>query len=475
MLKQFIIILPELILTLIALVTQVVAVYCRTRVNFISRISITLATLLIFVILFVADKESSGFNNSFVSNYYTGVFKILVLGLTVMSIIVYQDFCAISGNELRVEFITLTLLATLGIFLSLSARNFLLLFCGLELQALANYALTGFNLSTLKSSEGALKYFILGALVSCITLFGISFIYGFGGSLQFSFILEALNSAPDLNIGLVVGIVLMLSTVFFKLSAAPLHVWAPDVYEGAPITAVTYFATAQKIGILIILLNLINFVIGEYKQISIELIRVIAILSMLIGSLGAIRQVSLKRLMAYSTILNVGYVLVGVSLHSQGGNLAAVLYMLIYVVGVIGFFACLVALLGTRAEDATFDSIAGIAYSRKTIATSISIIMFSNIGIPPLAGFFGKYYLFYEAITQEEYVLAIIGILTSVVASYYYLKVIRSMYFVENVEEVKRIPTRKGLLFVTSLVVTFILFFAFFSANFQNYLNVLSR
>jgi NADH-quinone oxidoreductase subunit N len=392
-----------------------------------------------------------------------------------MSIIVYQDFCVISGNELRIEFITLTLLATLGIFLSLSSRDFLLLFCGLELQALSNYALTGFNLSTLKSSEGALKYFILGALVSCITLFGISFIYGFGGSLQFNVILEILNSAPSLNIGLVVGVVLMLSGVFFKLSAAPLHVWAPDVYEGAPITAVTYFATAPKFGILIVLLNLITFVIGEYKQISVELVRIVAILSMLIGALGAIRQVSLKRLMAYSTILNVGYVLIGVSLHSPEGNLAAGLYMLIYIAGVMGFFACLIALLGPRAEDATFDSIAGIASSRKTIATCISIIMFSNIGLPPLAGFFGKYYLFYEAIVQEEYVLAIIGISTSVVAAYYYLKIIRSMYFVETIGQIERIPTKRGLLFVTALMVAFILFFSFFSTNFLNYLSVLSR
>lgn len=475
MLKQFVIILPELMLTLIALITQVAAVYCRSNVRFISTISITLSTLLVFVILLVSDKESSGFNDSFISNHYTGVFKILVLWFTVMSIIVYQDFCVISGNELRIEFITLTLLATLGIFLSLSSRDFLLLFCGLELQALSNYALTGFNLSTLKSSEGALKYFILGALVSCITLFGISFIYGFGGSLQFNVILEILNSAPSLNIGLVVGVVLMLSGVFFKLSAAPLHVWAPDVYEGAPITAVTYFATAPKFGILIVLLNLITFVIGEYKQISVELVRIVAILSMLIGALGAIRQVSLKRLMAYSTILNVGYVLIGVSLHSPEGNLAAGLYMLIYIAGVMGFFACLIALLGPRAEDATFDSIAGIASSRKTIATCISIIMFSNIGLPPLAGFFGKYYLFYEAIVQEEYVLAIIGISTSVVAAYYYLKIIRSMYFVETIGQIERIPTKRGLLFVTALMVAFILFFSFFSTNFLNYLSVLSR
>ena len=268
------------------------------------------------------------------------------------------------------------------------------------MQALSGYAMAAFNNKDVKSSEAGLKYFVLGSLISCLMLLGISFFYGFTGSIYFNDIKAALDG--EFNIGLVVGAIFVLAAILFKLSAAPLHIWTPDVYEGAPVSAVTYFAVEQKVGFLIVLINFVTLVTGNYLRVSVDLIKIAAILSIFIGALGAMMQSSLKRLMAYSTILNVGYVLIAISLHSDEGFRSAIIYMVIYVIGTIGFFACLVALFGRKSDIASFADLQGIFAERKTIAASIAIIMFSMIGLPPLAGFFGKYYVFYNAISRVK-------------------------------------------------------------------------
>ena len=386
MINQFIIVIPEILLASLAMVMQIVAVYTKNASRQIALATTLLGLGIVYYMLYFVPEYELGFTLSFATSPAISLFKAIVLGLALMSLVVYRDIAKIANSKLKIEFITLVLLSTLGVFISISARDFMLLFCGLELQALSGYALAAFNTKSSKSSEAGLKYFILGALMSGLMLLGISFLYGFSGSIKFFEIRDALNG---FNIGLIVGSVLVLAAILFKLSAAPLHIWTPDVYEGAPISAVTYFAVAQKIGMLVVLINITDGVIGDYTQVSNELIKIVAILSMIVGSLGAIRQVSLKRLMAYSTVLNVGYVLVGVCLHSPEGNYAAFVYMLIYVIGVMGFFACIVALFGLKSDEATFEDLQGIAGSRKTLAAAISIIMFSMIGVPPLAGFFG--------------------------------------------------------------------------------------
>ena len=464
MLNQFTMILPEVLLAGIAMIMQIIGVYCKGCTRWVASTTSILALGLVCYLLFNVPAFEVGFSGSFVISSSIFLFKALVLGLTLMSLVIYHDLTKIAKTPLRMEFVTLVLLSTVGVFISISARDLILLFCGLELQALAGYALAAFNSKETKSSEAGLKYFVLGALVSCLMLLGISFLYGFSGSMKFNDIRIALNG--DLNIGLVVGAVLLLTGILFKLSAAPLHVWTPDVYEGAPIAAVTYFSVAQKVGMLVVLINIVGSMIGEYKPISVEIIKIVAILSMIAGSLGAIRQVSLKRLMAYSTILNVGYVLVGVCLHSPEGNYAAFVYMLIYVVGTMGFFACLVALFGEKSDVATFEDLKGIASSRKSIAGAIAILMFSMIGLPPLAGFFGKYYVFYNAVLQGEIALALLGVLTSVVAAFYYLKVVKYMYFMEAKEEIIVIPTNRGLLLVTVVCVAFIMLFFTFAPQY---------
>lgn len=446
---------PGITLTIIALLGQLSAVLLHGRTRIVANITILLS---IFSIFYISQYSIQWYNIA--TNMNIGIATITIFIFTVISIVMYRDYTVLAGEELKFEFITLLLLSTVGIFITIQAQNFLLLFCGMELTALTSYALAGFKLNDIKSSEGALKYFILGSLVSCLSLFGISFIYGFGGSLEFSDILAKLNDHSTTNLGLVIGIVLFLSSIFFKLSAAPLHFWAPDVYEGSPVTSVTYFTGASKIGMVIILINITTLIIGDYYPINYNLIKIIAILSMIFGALGAIRQNSLKRLMAYSTILNIGYVLIGVLLRTPEGYSAAQLYMLIYAAGSVGFFGCLIMLLGKDVDKANFDSIQGIAQDHKAIALGISVIMFSMIGIPPLAGFLGKYYLFYQAINQGEFLLAYLGIFTSVIAAFYYLKVIKTMYFTEKVQ-IAKLSTPYGLLLINFIAVGFLLFGSF--------------
>ena len=464
MLNQIIIIIPEVLLAGLAMIMQIFGVYYKGNSRLIALATIILSFGIIFYLLFNPLDSAIGFSGSFAASTNISLHKALVLGLTIMSLVVYHDLMKVTESNLRMEFVTLILLSTVGVFIAISARDLILLFCGLELQALAGYALAAFNSKEAKSSEAGLKYFILGALVSALMLLGISFLYGFSGSMNFNDIRATLNG--DLNIGLIVGAVLVLAGILFKLSAAPLHVWTPDIYEGAPISAVTYFSVAQKFGMLIVLINIVDIVIGDYTHISVEIIRIVAILSMVVGCLGAIRQVSLKRLMSYSTILNIGYVLVATCLHSSLGNAAALTYMLIYVVGAMGFFTCLVELFGDRSDIATFEDLKGIAVQRKSLAGAISIIMFSMIGLPPLAGFFGKYLVFYNAIREGEISLALLGVLTSVIAAFYYLKVIKYMYFMEAKKEIISITTNHGLRLVTIVSVAFtMLFFVFADKN----------
>ncbi|MCC8417897.1 MAG: NADH-quinone oxidoreductase subunit NuoN [Rickettsia endosymbiont of Bryobia graminum] len=457
-LKQFVIIWPEISLTLLALLSQLSALFLNKR--FVSAITIFISVILLFLTIQYLGVNQVGFNNSFIITNFTSIYKFLILLFSIIVIITYRDYCKIINEEFKMEFVTLVLLSTMGSFVAISSQNFLLLFCGMELQALIGYVLAGFSINNIKSSEGALKYFILGALISCLSLFGISFIYGFGGSLEYGHILFKLNSSEP-NIGLIIGVTLFLSSLFFKLSAVPLHVWTPDVYEGSPTPVVSYFSSVTKIANVIILLNISTMVVGEYKQISINLVKIIAILSMLVGAYGAIKQDSLKRLMGYSTILNIGYVLMGISLHSEIGNIAALGYMVIYAVSTVGFFACLIALLGVKSDTAVFADLNGLAANRKALAGVVTVIMFSLIGIPPLAGFFGKYYLFYQAIAQKQYILAFIAIGTSIIAAYYYLKIVRSLYFFEPNQIVPQYFVQtseiKGLKIINYLVVSFLL------------------
>lgn len=464
---QIALILPEIALASIAIVMQIAAACFKNRLKIVTSSTILAIAVLISLMLYSVT-SGEGFGNSFVINPYISDIKAIILALSLMSILIYLDLCKIEDHEIRTEFITLILLSTLGVFISISAQDLLLLFCGLELQALAGYALAAFNNQEIKSSEAGLKYFILGALMSCVMLLGISFLYGYSSSINYDDITYVIGEGYEqgqYNIGLVIGAVLVISSILFKLSAAPLHIWTPDVYEGSPISSVSYFSVAQKLGMLFVLLHISITFISHINAIGGSMIKIVAIISMIVGCLGAIMQSSLKRLMAYSSILNMGYILIGVCLKTEGSFHAAIIYMIIYAVSAIGFFACLVALFGKNSDSATFDDLRGIALHRKTLAAVVSILMFSFIGIPPLAGFFGKYYLFFNAIKQGDVYLAVIGIITSVIAAFYYLKVVNYMYFKDPVSEIRVIKTQSGLLFVSGISTVFVLLLFIFAPS----------
>ena len=292
MISQFIAIIPEIMLAILAMGMQILDVCTKKSSKKVASLATILGLGIVCYLLYITPEYDYFFLNSFAISPVISIFKALIMGLTLMSIIIYRNLSKINNKQPKIELITLMLLSALGIFISISARDFILLFCGLELQALSGYALASFNTERIKSSEAGLKYFVLGALMTSIMLLGISFLYGFSGSIKFVEIKYALNE--ELNIGLITGGVFVLAALLFKLSAAPLHIWTPDVYEGAPISVVSYFATAQKVGTLLVLINVIDGVIGQYTPLSRDLIKIVAILSMVVGTLGAIRQVSQK-------------------------------------------------------------------------------------------------------------------------------------------------------------------------------------
>lgn len=460
MINSLEIILPEILVILMIMAMQIWAIFTKKSERKISSIYIVALIIITWGLIYYPIPYGY-YGQSFLTSSVMNLFKAVILSLTIMSLFIYRDFVKIAGQKLKMEFITLVMLSTLGIFISISARDLLLLFCGLELQALAGYALAAFNTREEKSSEAGLKYFILGALMSAIMLMGMSFLYGFSGSINFADIKYLMASQP--SIGLICGVLFIVVAILFKLSAAPFHIWTPDVYEGAPIASVSYFATAPKIGMLVVLINILDGVVGGYEVVSQELVKIVSICSMLVGALGAIGQTSLKRLMAYSTISNMGYALMAVSLYSVSGNNVAYIYMLIYAIGTAGLFASLVALFGDESDAATFEDLKGAAYHRKALSVAISVIAFSMIGLPPFAGFFGKYYVFLNMLQSNELLLVIIGLVSSVISAFYYLKIVKHLYFFKPLKPFKKITTKKGLWFVTTISVTFTIFFFAFA------------
>lgn len=455
---------PEIILACGALFLQTAALFSEKISKASCFLYIFLFALVLYSLLNSAPKECgdiSAFSGSFALGSSYSFIKIILVIFTLFSIILYDNLRSISKSPIQTEFYTLVSLSLFGGFIAISSKDFLLLFCGLELQSLIGYALVCLNNSSAKSSEAALKYFLYGAMVTCISLLGISFIYGFTGSIKFEILVK--NSlSGNLNPAVLIGLLLLLSNILFKLSAAPFHFWTPDVYEGASLPAVSYISTVQKITAVAVLANLPIFSFGEYNYILSAAIKTVTILSLFIGSLGALTQNSLKRLVGYSAVLNAGFALIIFSFASPSARFLSIFYLSIYSLAVAGFFASLTALLGQKADEASFKDIAGVALERKTLAGSITLLIFSLIGLPPMAGFFAKYYIFYEAFKAEEYLIVFAAGLASVIAAFYYLKIIGSIFFEDPKKSVTRIPTKKGLSFIIFLSALPILFFPIF-------------
>jgi NADH-quinone oxidoreductase subunit N len=367
------------------------------------------------------------FGDSFIVDPFARALKLLTLTGSAVTLIMSIDYWRGEGR-LKFEFPILVLLATTGMLMMISANDLIALYVGLELQSLALYVVAAFDRRSAKSSEAGIKYFVLGALSSGMLLYGASLIYGFTGSTLFTDIAAAVQPSGT-NLGLIFGLVFLMTGFAFKISAVPFHMWTPDVYEGAPTPVTAFFAAAPKLAAMALTVRTLfaafPSVTDEWQQI----VTFLAIASMALGSFAAIGQRNIKRLMAYSSIGHMGYALVGLAAGTAEGVQGVIVYLAIYLAMTLGTFACILAMRrhGRMVED--IDQLAGLSNTSPTMAFLLAMLLFSLAGIPPLAGFFAKFYVFLAAINAGLYALAVIGVLLSVVGAYYYLRIVKIMYF----------------------------------------------
>lgn len=432
---------PEIFLGIVAMILLMVGVFNQKSktVNLVLGLS-AVAILISLYLQFVADFNNKGeiveiFSGAFSFNKFTIFMKILA-GLCAASIClvsINNNSFAGSENKNCFEFPVLILLSLIGVNLMISANDLIAVYLGLELLSLSSYVLCGLNRDNALSSEAAVKYFILGALASGLILFGSSLVYGFAGSTNLNDIFAKLGDykAIEDSLALTLGWLLVLFGFVFKVSAAPMHMWAPDVYSGVSKPVLGYISTAPKVASVAFLVKIIAYQ-PEYLEASYSaVIAAIAIISMLVGSFAGLRQTNLKRLIAYSSIANIGYLFIALSIADEAAISSALLYLSVYLVTLIGVFAVITNINKDDKKEDLISNLAGFGVSNPLIAFCLSILMFSVAGIPPMAGFFAKFFVFIEAIRAESYVVAVIGVLSSVVACFYYLKIVKTLYFDE--------------------------------------------
>ena len=368
------------------------------------------------------------FNGSFIVDSFSRLMKILTLAGSLAAIMLAATYMR-EEKFARFEYPLLIVLSSLGMLMMISANDLIALYLGLELQSLAAYVIAAINRDNLKSTEAGLKYFVLGALSSGMLLYGASFIYGFSGTVQLAEIAQSIKGPQGALV--IFGLVFLIAGIAFKISAVPFHMWTPDVYEGAPIPVTAFFASAPKMAAMALFTRVLVAGFPGIAHDWQQIIAFIAMASMLLGAFAAIGQSNLKRLLAYSSIGNMGYALVALAAGTIAGVEGVIIFMSIYLAMTLGLFACIIALkhAGGRAE--TIEDLSGLARSNPGIAVLIGAIMFSLIGIPPLGGFFAKYYAFSAAVQVNLWPLAVIGMLASVVSAFYYLRVVKVMYFDE--------------------------------------------
>ena len=402
--------------------------------------------------------ETTAFGGLFVSNPYTAFMKGLVLAGAALTLAMTGSA---RGRERidRFEYPVLLTFATLGMLAMVSANDLMSLYIAVELQSLPLYVAAAFRRDSRRSGEAGLKYFILGALSSGMLLYGCSLIYGVAGATGFDAIAASVGEGAP-SAGLLVGLVFLAAGLAFKASAAPFHMWTPDVYEGAPTAVTAFLAAAPKVAAVAlfarVLMDPFGALAGEWRQIVVFL----AIASMLLGAFAAISQSNIKRLLAYSSIGHVGYALVGLAAGGVAGVRGVVVYLAIYLAMTIGVFGCVVAMRRGGREVEGIADLAGLGRDRPLFAAAFAILMFSMAGIPPLAGFFGKFYVFLAAVEAGLYTLAAVGVLTSVVAAFYYLRVVKTMYFDPLDEPLDRPFDREAALVVAGAAAVVLLFFA---------------
>ena len=423
------IMLPEIFLSLSIFTILMLGVFIKKSFNIIFNLTSLIIITTIAIIINNPDNEVKIFLESFTRDAFSNYFKILILISSLFVLNSSKNF--IIENKLdKFEYPIIILLSILGMFFMVSSNDLILFYLGLELQSLSLYILASIDRDNLRSTESGIKYFVLSALSSGLLLYGCSLLYGFTGSTNFDNIAEQLNTE---NVGAVFAMVFILVGLAFKVSAVPFHMWTPDVYEGAPTSITSYFAVVPKVAGLALL---IKFMFIPFSNILLEwqtIIIFISIASMILGAVAAMVQKNLKRLLAYSSIGHIGYALAGVATGVISGYQSAIIYISIYVIMNIGAFSCLYLLKKDGQYKENISDLSGISKKHPVLAISLLIILFSLAGVPPLGGFFAKFYVFVAVLEQQMYTLAIIGLVTTVMSAFYYLKIIKTIYFDDNV------------------------------------------
>ncbi len=395
------------------------------------------ASLLVTAILVLGHSgaRTYAFDGLFVVDGFGVFMKTLVLIGAAAVVMVGQGYAARQRMD-HFELPVLIVLSTVGMMMMISASDLIALYMGLETQSLALYVLAAFRRDTQTSTEAGLKYFVLGALSSGLLLFGASLVYGFTGTTNFEKIAAVLTNAPRADIGIVIGMVFMAAGLAFKVAAVPFHMWAPDVYEGSPTPVTAFFAAAPKVAAVALLLRVLVDPFGGLTDQWRQIVTFMAVVSMILGAVGAIQQTNIKRLMAYGSIGHIGYILLGLAAGSELGVRGILVYLAIYLVMTVGTFAVILSMRHQGRPVESLAHFAGLSRTHPMMALVMALFMFSMAGVPPLAGFFGKLYVFLAAIQGHLYGLAVIGVLTSVVAAFYYLRIVKLMYFDEAPVEV---------------------------------------
>ena len=452
-------VLPEIFISISIMFLLILGVYIKNSSKLIYNASL-LALLITAVITlnetFTVNRITL-FNDSVVIDYMASLMKIITLLGAFLVLIISSNYLK-TFKIFKIEYPILILSSVLGMMVMISSNDLMVFYMGLELQSLALYVLATFNRDQLKSSEAGLKYFVLSALSSGLLLYGCSLIYGFSGSTNFDIISSQLNSNEYV---LTFGIVFILVGLAFKISAVPFHMWAPDVYEGSPTSVTLFFTMVPKIAALTVFIRFLYVpflnLIDQWQMIIIFL----SIASMLFGAIAAIGQTNIKRLIAYSSIGHIGYTLAGLATGSNEGIQSSIIYISIYIIMNLALFSCLLMLKRNNQYYEEINDLSGLSKNHPLLSLSLLVILFSLAGIPPLAGFFAKFYIFKAVIEQSMYFLAIVGLLSTVVAAFYYLRIIKIIYFdkeKEKYDEDHSLWLKFSLTFSTILILLYFIF-----------------
>ena len=461
-------ILPEFILFISGMLLLMYGAFVKNKnssnLNILTLLTIFIASISLF---FVPDKSSIA-SSTFINSLLTKYIKLFILILAFLVIYISSNY--LKKNQIYFfEYPVLLIFSILGMLVMISANDLIILYISIELQSLSLYVLVALRRGSIKGSEAALKYFILGSIASAVILYGCSMVYSVVGATNYEIIKQFSDQSFD-NLILSLGLVLIISGVAFKLSAAPFHMWTPDVYEGSPTSVTTVLITLPKLAALIVLVNLLLYPFQNQTITWVPIIIIISILSMAIGSISALKQDNLKRLFAFSTIANIGYVMIGLASVNDEAIKASFLYMFIYTLATLGVFSFIMILRREDRQLVTVSDISGLSRSKPLLALSVAILLLSLAGIPPFGGFFGKLFIFTAAIEAGNLYLAIAGVIFSVISAYYYLKIIKTMYLDESSEELNYNLDQKQL-FIIILMAFIMLFFVIYAETLITFIN----